>query len=617
MGAGVGGRFCARVRYICRAWNATNSPSNPRSRASGSTSWLARQGLPWSRSQITPSHRGGRGAPSAASAVRTPSRKLRASERVVLRAAAARRRRGSARGHPARGPLRGRAPHRHRQAGGHGGAPGDVAPGGHAGQRAAAPLRRLARGRRRRAAPGHRAPARQGHLGRHGGGQGRADAGGAAGAVPRARARAQVPGARRGRGRRARHRSRRSTGAIRATARSSRRRWRRGKRAVTHWRVRRAAAGRDASSRSRSRPGARTRSACTSPITAIRSSAIGPTGGRRARRCCARWREALGRQALHAHVLGITHPATGKQAALVDAAAGRSAGGARDSCARRTLTSLSDCRRRGARRAQLSPRSRRAPDRVAPRVLKRDRDQTEDACAPWLTDDAAGAVDRVRAAGAAAAAGAPRRRAVPDDPRRMHGDDDGALHRRRRALRAAGGRSRSAGRRAGAAAGRAAAAHRCAGAGRAAAVLSSTRATSRRRLEAVAVARRARCGASARRSTDSPGVWGAGLTVLARHLRRRHHRRRRRRAASTLIGWMPIIGAIVNAACQTAAARRRCGPSTAWRRATGFVLFLVGLAAGPEKLERVPLTVGPIGFVGGGSASPSPAASDSRYHCRA
>ena len=82
--------------------------------------------------------------------------------------------------------------------------------------------------RRRRAAPGDRASARQGHLGRHGRGQGRADAGGAAGAVPRARSSsgrylALVEGvvAERGTLQDA------STGAIRAIARSSRRRWRR------------------------------------------------------------------------------------------------------------------------------------------------------------------------------------------------------------------------------------------------------------------------------------------------------------------------------------------------------------------------------------------------------
>ena len=36
-------------------------------------------------------------------------------------------------------------------------------------------------------------------------------------------------------------------------------------------------------------------------------------------------------------------------------------------------------------------------------------------------------------------------------------------------------------------------------------------------------------------------------------------------------------------------------------QAGGFVTFLVGLAAGPDKLERMPLTVGAASFVGGGS----------------
>ena len=108
--------------------------------------------------------------------------------------------------------LRGRAPHRHRQAGGHGRASGDVAPGGHAGQRAACITAAIARRRRRRAAAGDRAPARQGHLGRDGRGQGRADAGRRCRRSFTRTTRAHVPGARRGRGRRARHASRRCYG---------------------------------------------------------------------------------------------------------------------------------------------------------------------------------------------------------------------------------------------------------------------------------------------------------------------------------------------------------------------------------------------------------------------
>ena len=84
------------------------------------------------------------------------------------------RRRGRSalrRGDPARHRLRGRRSHRDRQAGRAGGASGAGRAGRHAGERAAAPLRRHAVGDRRPAPARDRAPDRQGHLGAPGGGE--------------------------------------------------------------------------------------------------------------------------------------------------------------------------------------------------------------------------------------------------------------------------------------------------------------------------------------------------------------------------------------------------------------------------------------------------------------
>ncbi|HEX8954265.1 MAG TPA: hypothetical protein VF945_20565, partial [Polyangia bacterium] len=71
-------------------------------------------------------------------------------------------------------------------------------------------------------------------------------------------------------------------------------------------------------------------------------------------------------------------------------------------------------------------------------------------------------------------------------------------------------------------------------------------------------------------------------------------------SGANLFGWWPIIGAFVNSSFNSG------GAQVLWAvdglaQAGGFVTFLVGLAAGPDKLERCPLTVGPATFVGGGS----------------
>jgi hypothetical protein len=98
-------------------------------------------------------------------------------------------------------------------------------------------------------------------------------------------------------------------------------------------------------------------------------------------------------------------------------------------------------------------------------------------------------------------------------------------------------------------------------------------------------------------STDAPAVWGTGLAFFA---------------GSYFIGasvaqvqgnpllWWPVIGAFwtssfVHGQDQILSA------VDGVMQAGGFVTFLVGLATGPEKLERLPLTIGPMAVAGGGS----------------
>ncbi|MGZ3428855.1 MAG: hypothetical protein ACXVCV_19515 [Polyangia bacterium] len=100
-------------------------------------------------------------------------------------------------------------------------------------------------------------------------------------------------------------------------------------------------------------------------------------------------------------------------------------------------------------------------------------------------------------------------------------------------------------------------------------------------------------------STDSPALWGTGMAFWLGGY-----------AASiiggmqeggvNLFGWWPIIGAFANTAFNSG------GAQALWAidgvaQTGGFVMFLVGLAAGPDKMQRMPLTVGAAGFAGGGS----------------
>jgi hypothetical protein len=102
-----------------------------------------------------------------------------------------------------------------------------------------------------------------------------------------------------------------------------------------------------------------------------------------------------------------------------------------------------------------------------------------------------------------------------------------------------------------------------------------------------------------KRSTASPGMWAGGLGLFV---------------ASYLAGaiggmagegnpagFWPVLGPIFEATFTDDSGKRTLYAIDGVAQASGFVLFLVGLAAGPEKLERQPITIGPTTFHGGGN----------------
>src|SRR4051812_2741437 len=101
-------------------------------------------------------------------------------------------------------------------------------------------------------------------------------------------------------------------------------------------------------------------------------------------------------------------------------------------------------------------------------------------------------------------------------------------------------------------------------------------------------------------STDSPGVWGTGLAfwlggyaaaVIAGV----------QQGGLSEFGWWPIIGPMMNAAFTSNDSARALWAVDAVAQGGGFVMFLVGLAAGPDKIERQPIQLGAASFVGGGN----------------
>jgi hypothetical protein len=103
-----------------------------------------------------------------------------------------------------------------------------------------------------------------------------------------------------------------------------------------------------------------------------------------------------------------------------------------------------------------------------------------------------------------------------------------------------------------------------------------------------------------KRSTDSPAVWGTGLAVwlgsyaLAAGVGTSN-------GDFTLIGWWPMLGAFFAASSCSSDSAKAAWTIDGLAQVGGFVTFLVGLAVGPEKMEREPVLVTPISLAGGGS----------------
>ena len=261
------------------------------------------------------------------STIRDPGHRVNAGDAITRRDPAGCARGAAAREHSAQHRARGRRADRDRQAEGAGGASGRRKSVRHAGQCADRALRREPFGHRRGEAPRHRAPAGQGYHRPDGGGEDRPRASQAFRPVRRPwphRAAANGPiwpssGARRT-ARKARSTRRSTATPRRATSRRCGRADARPSPIGSGWKPTPARTA----SRSRAcfpagwRPAGPTRSGCISPISAIRCSAttsMARASGPR-RRCCRQPAraalEALGRQALHAYLLGFEHPVTGE-----------------------------------------------------------------------------------------------------------------------------------------------------------------------------------------------------------------------------------------------------------------------------------------------------------------
>jgi hypothetical protein len=100
-------------------------------------------------------------------------------------------------------------------------------------------------------------------------------------------------------------------------------------------------------------------------------------------------------------------------------------------------------------------------------------------------------------------------------------------------------------------------------------------------------------------STASPAVWGTGLAFWVIGF-----------AGAgiggveqgdiALFGWWPIVGAFIGAGVSNGTARA-LWTVDGLAQAGGFITLLIGLAAGPDKLERLPIAVAPMAVAGGGS----------------
>jgi hypothetical protein len=116
------------------------------------------------------------------------------------------------------------------------------------------------------------------------------------------------------------------------------------------------------------------------------------------------------------------------------------------------------------------------------------------------------------------------------------------------------------------------------------------------------------------RSTSSPAVWGSGIALFAAAWLGSGIGSLESHNDLGPVGFVPVFGAWVNAAVESG---RGCSDyyydssscdhraaTAGWAiagiaQATGFTMFLVGLASGPKKVEHQPLVVVP-GAVGSG-----------------
>ncbi len=103
-------------------------------------------------------------------------------------------------------------------------------------------------------------------------------------------------------------------------------------------------------------------------------------------------------------------------------------------------------------------------------------------------------------------------------------------------------------------------------------------------------------------STALPGVWGTGLGLLAGGwLISGTYSALDSSEGVPGLGFLPILGSWIQAAAVDGTGSKTFYAIDGVVQAGGFVMLLVGLAAGPQKLERMPVMITGQGAVGGGT----------------
>jgi hypothetical protein len=101
--------------------------------------------------------------------------------------------------------------------------------------------------------------------------------------------------------------------------------------------------------------------------------------------------------------------------------------------------------------------------------------------------------------------------------------------------------------------------------------------------------------------TAKPAMWAPGLALWAGSYLAGGFAALPASDGTRELAWLPFAGPVVNAFIATTTAGQILWPLDSAAQVAGCVLFVVGLEAGPLTLQRRPLNVGPIGFIGGGS----------------